>query len=76
MESAVASRHLDAEQRMREIIRNAGLPKPDEVLYEFEPDEVVFKWNGPKLAVVIDLDDDGSGEIEFRSPGEWLSNAR
>jgi hypothetical protein len=43
---------------MREIVRNAGLPKPDEVRYEFEPDEVVFKWTGLKLAVVIDLDDD------------------
>ena len=50
---------------MREIVRNAGLPKPDEVRYEFEPDEVVFKWTGPKLAVVIDLDNDGCGQIEL-----------
>jgi hypothetical protein len=46
---------------MREIIRNAGLPKPDEVLYEFEPDEVVFKWTEPKFAVVIDLEDEPAG---------------
>jgi hypothetical protein len=65
VESAGASRHLDAERRMREIIRNAGLPGPDEVHYEFEPDEVVFKWNEPRLAVVIDLDDNGPGEVEF-----------
>jgi hypothetical protein len=59
--------HRDAERRMREIVRNADLPEPDEVRYEFDPDEVVLMWNEPKLAVVIDLEDDGPGEIEFRS---------
>jgi hypothetical protein len=49
--------HRDAEQRMRELIENAGLPEPDEVRYEFDPNEVVFMWRDPKLAVVVDLDE-------------------
>lgn len=55
--------HRDAEQRMRELIENEGLPQPDEVRYEFEPNEVLFLWNDPNLAVVIDLDEDGLGEV-------------
>ena len=55
---------------MREIVRNADLPEPDEVRYEFDPNEVVLMWNEPKLAVVINLEDDGTGEIEFRSEEE------
>ena len=30
--------------------------------YRFDPDEVVLVWHEPKLAVVIDLDEDASGE--------------
>jgi hypothetical protein len=41
---------------MRELIERAGLPEPDEVSYEFEPDEVLLVWWRPKLAVVIELD--------------------
>jgi hypothetical protein len=48
--------HVDAEQRMRELIERAGLPEPDEVSYDFEPDEVPLVWWRPKLAVVIELD--------------------
>ena len=68
--------HRDAERRMREIVRNAELPEPDEVRYEFDPNEVVLMWNEPRLAVVIDLEDEGPGEIEFRSAGERSSTPR
>jgi hypothetical protein len=57
------SMHEDAEQRMRELIQGAGLPDPDEVRYEFDPNEVVLTWHDPKLAVVIDLEDDGPQPI-------------
>ena len=57
MEHPEAPTHRDAERRMRELAQTAGLPEPDEVLYEFEPDEVVLTWREPKLAVV-ELDDD------------------
>jgi hypothetical protein len=49
--------HVDAEERMRELIERAGLPEPDEVSHEFEPDEVLLVWREQKLAVVIELDE-------------------
>ena len=52
--------HADAEQRMRELIEKAALREPDEVSYEFDPNEVVLTWHDPKLKVVVDLDDDSS----------------
>jgi hypothetical protein len=55
--------HRDAERRMRELVREADLPEPDEVRYEFEPDEVVLLWREPKFAVVIELDEDEPGDI-------------
>lgn len=51
---------------MRELIREADLPDPDEVRYEFEPDEVVLVWREPKLAVVIELEEIGPGDIDSR----------
>lgn len=70
MAQAGTPKHHDAERRMREIVRNAELPAPDEVRYEFDPDEVVLIWNETKLAVVIDLEDDGTGEIELQAAEE------
>jgi hypothetical protein len=52
--------HADAERRMRELIEKAALREPDEVSYEFDPNEVVLTWHDPKLKVVVDLDDDSS----------------
>jgi hypothetical protein len=49
---------------MRELIDRAGLPDPDEVSYEFEPDEVVLVWWEQKLAVVIELDEPEEGFAE------------
>jgi hypothetical protein len=46
---------------MRELIDRAGLPDPDEVSSEFEPDEVVLVWWEEKLAVVVELDEPGKG---------------
>ena len=65
--------HRDAERRMRETVRDADLPDPDEVRYEFDPDEVVLMWNEPKLAVVIDLENDGAGKLELPVPEEPAS---
>ena len=65
--------HADAERRMRELCEGAGLPPPDEVRYEFDPNEVVLTWHDPKLAVVIDLDDDAPPPI---SAGEGATAER
>ena len=47
--------HSDADERLREILSDAGLPAPDEVDYLSR--SVVFKWHATKSAVVVDLDD-------------------
>ena len=39
---------------MRELLADGGLAQPDDVTYE--PNSVVLRWAGPKLAVVVDLD--------------------
>ena len=56
-------RHQEAEARFRELVRNADLDQPDEV--EYRHDELVFLWHGPKVAVVVELDDSPS-ECEGR----------
>jgi len=58
--------HAEAEERMRELIASGGLAEPDEVRYEFDPDEVVFVWHQPRLAVIVELEeagDDADGMI-------------
>jgi hypothetical protein len=46
------------ETRFRELLAAEGLAQPDEV--ERRPDELVFLWHDQKLAVVVELDDDGT----------------
>jgi len=48
---------------MRDLLEDAGLPTPDEVRHEFDPDEVVFLWHDTKAAIVVELDE-GSGFAE------------
>jgi hypothetical protein len=59
---------------MRELLESGGLPQPDRVRYEFEPDEVVLFWDEPKTAIVIELDEserprqtDANGSAEPRA---------
>jgi hypothetical protein len=63
MTKSRTSRHDEAEQKMRDLLDDAGLPEPDEVRQEFEPDEVVFIWHETKTAIVVELDE-GSGSAE------------
>ena len=49
-----SDQHKLAETRFRELITSAGLDQPDGV--DYEPDSLVFRWNGPKVAVVVDLE--------------------
>ena len=48
------NRHRECEARMRELLTDGGLAPPDDVVYE--PNSIVLRWAGPKLAVVVDLD--------------------
>ena len=47
-------RHIIAEARFRELLAKAELPSPDRV--EHDRDTVVFLWEGPRVAVCVDLD--------------------
>ena len=47
--------HQEVEARFRGFLAGADLPPPDDVGYEHEA--VVFYWNEPKLAVVVDFDE-------------------
>ena len=49
-----SDQHKLAETRFRELITSAGLDQPDGV--DYEPDSLVFRWSGPKVAVVVDLE--------------------
>jgi hypothetical protein len=48
-------RHQEVETHFRNLLADADLPPPDDVGYELE--SVVFYWNEPKLAVVVDFDE-------------------
>ena len=47
-------RHRACEAHMRKLLAEGGLALPDDVAYE--PNSVVLRWTGPKLAVIVDLD--------------------
>lgn len=49
-----STRHQIAEARFRELVTGAGLEQPDGV--DYEPDALIFRWTGPKVAVVVDLE--------------------
>jgi len=51
----ITPRHRDAETRFRRLVEDAGLEPPDAVTYEHE--SVTFFWTGPRVAVIVDLDD-------------------
>ena len=48
-------RHRDAESRLRRLLADAALPQPDDL--EYTPASVIFRWQGPMVAVVIDFVD-------------------
>ena len=47
-------RHHEIEARFRELVADAEMPLPDRV--EYEPDSVVFLWDGPRVAVCVDFE--------------------
>jgi hypothetical protein len=49
--------HTEVEARMRALVEDAGLAPPDAV--EHAPTSVVLLWHEQKLAVVVDLDEEG-----------------
>lgn len=49
--------HDEVEARMRALIDDAGIAPPDAV--EHAPTSIVLLWHEQKLAVVVDLDEEG-----------------
>jgi hypothetical protein len=50
-----------AEQRFLLLLRDAGLPEPDEI--EYGKNEMRFLWTDRKVAVVIDFDEAENTQI-------------
>jgi hypothetical protein len=50
----ITDRHREVERRFRRLVSAAELVEPDRV--EYEPEGVVFFWEGPKLAVAVDFE--------------------
>jgi hypothetical protein len=50
----ISDRHREVERRFRRLVADADMLEPDRV--EYEPEAVVFFWDGPKLAVAVDFD--------------------
>jgi len=50
---------INAEHRLRELLRAGGLPQPDEVEYGYTC--VRFFFHETRTCVVVDLEDDGPG---------------
>lgn len=46
------------ETRFRELLAAEGLAQPDAI--ERHPDELVFLWHDQKIAVVVELEEDGT----------------
>lgn len=53
---ASTSRHREVESGFRRLLDEVDLPAPDDVGYE--PESVVFYWHEPKLAVIVDFEED------------------
>jgi hypothetical protein len=52
-------RHRAVEAQFRQLVSNAELEPPEDVEYTLE--SVIFRWEGPKLSVVVDLGDPPGG---------------
>jgi hypothetical protein len=50
----ITDRHREVERRLRRLVADAEMFEPDRV--EYEPEAVVFFWDGPKLAIAVDFD--------------------
>jgi hypothetical protein len=52
--------HAEAEERIRRLLDDNGLPQPDDVLRR--PAELILLYDAQKLAVVFELEASGTAE--------------
>ena len=57
---ATLAQKIEAENRMRELLKDSGLPQPDHVEYGYTCIRLFF--NQTKQVVVIDIDEPEEGE--------------
>jgi hypothetical protein len=50
-------KHLEVAKSFRRLLADYDIPPPDGV--EYAADSVIFLWDAPRLAVVVDFDDEG-----------------
>ncbi|HEV8054039.1 MAG TPA: hypothetical protein VGP30_04355 [Candidatus Limnocylindrales bacterium] len=48
------ARHRAVEACFNRLVEDASLPRPDRV--EYDAEAVTFYWDGPRTAVIVDLD--------------------
>lgn len=53
----------EVEDHFRGLIDQAGLEQPDEVIHDTFAEEVIFLWEEPKFAVVVELGPDGPVDV-------------
>jgi hypothetical protein len=58
----------EAEARMRELIADAGIAEPDDVIHDLEHAELHFRWNAEKLVVIVELRDPDRAFAAFQAP--------
>jgi len=56
----------EAEERFRALLRENEMPEPDAVEHDPAAEELIFLWHEQKLAVVIELSEDGPREAMSR----------
>jgi hypothetical protein len=56
---ATLKQKIRAEQAGRAMLERAGIPQPDAVEYGYTC--IRFFWNGPKVVLVIDIDEPPEG---------------
>ncbi len=55
------------EARFRNLVDEGGFAQPDDVEHDLEAGELIFFWHEPKVAVVIELSEDGPTDLRLES---------
>jgi hypothetical protein len=62
---ATLAQKIEAEQRMRNLLEESGLPQPDYVEYGYTCIRPIFEE--PKLCVIVDIDEPPEGAEAWAS---------
>jgi hypothetical protein len=65
---ATLKQKIDAERKLRVLLRDEGLPAPDEV--EYGSTCIRFLWHESKACVVVDIDELGDESVAVSRTGD------